>query len=98
MNLIKAQISNELKWDKINMFLSFCFNFFHLSRQLLPYEAERSEPKLNDDMFENKLNDGTPIFIYFHGVTSHRAVDYRVEVYKLISRLGYHILTIDYRG
>ncbi|KAM3181733.1 hypothetical protein ACTXT7_013785 [Hymenolepis weldensis] len=44
------------------------------------------------------ISDETPIFLYFHGMAFNRAHPHRVEVYKLLSRLGYHVMTIDYRG
>ncbi|VUZ54474.1 unnamed protein product [Hymenolepis diminuta] len=44
------------------------------------------------------ISDETPIFLYFHGMAFNRAHSHRVEVYKLLSRLGYHVMTIDYRG
>ncbi|KAM7536018.1 hypothetical protein Aperf_G00000091922 [Anoplocephala perfoliata] len=46
----------------------------------------------------SEISDGTPVFLYFHGVAFNRAQSHRVEVYKFLSRLGYHVMTIDYRG
>jgi len=36
--------------------------------------------------------------LYLHGNMGSRALAHRVEMYKKLSRMGYHILTIDYRG
>lgn len=44
------------------------------------------------------IKDRAPIFLYLHGMAFNRAYPHRVEVYKLLSRLGYHVMTIDYRG
>ncbi|XP_013875339.1 monoacylglycerol lipase ABHD12 [Austrofundulus limnaeus] len=48
--------------------------------------------------YQNTLNDGSPVFIYFHGNTNTRAAPHRVGVAKLLSSLGYHVLVPDYRG
>ncbi|VDO14327.1 unnamed protein product [Rodentolepis nana] len=55
---------------------------------------QHSQRYLNFDTISNE----TPIFLYFHGMGFDRAHPHRVEVYKLLSRLGYHVMTIDYRG
>ena len=44
------------------------------------------------------IADGVPVFLFFHGMGYDRTYPTRVEVYKLLSRLGYHVMTIDYRG
>ncbi|KAL5963900.1 Lysophosphatidylserine lipase ABHD12 [Taenia solium] len=46
----------------------------------------------------SSAKDRTPIFLYLHGMAFNRAYPHRVEVYKLLSRLGFHVMTIDYRG
>uniref|UniRef100_A0A3Q3BB63 Si:ch211-117n7.7 n=1 Tax=Kryptolebias marmoratus TaxID=37003 RepID=A0A3Q3BB63_KRYMA len=48
--------------------------------------------------YQSTLNDGSPVFIYFHGNTNTRAAPHRVGVAKLLSALGYHVLVPDYRG
>lgn len=39
-----------------------------------------------------------PIVLYLHGNTGTRANGHRVDLYKTLRRLGYHIIAIDYRG
>ncbi|CAH8461478.1 unnamed protein product [Heterobilharzia americana] len=39
-----------------------------------------------------------PVFIYFHGNSKTRAIPWRVNIYKLLSSLGYHVFSFDYRG
>jgi abhydrolase domain-containing protein 12 len=39
-----------------------------------------------------------PIVLYFHGNTGTRANGHRVELYKVLRKLGYHVIAIDYRG
>lgn len=36
--------------------------------------------------------------LYLHGNMGNRALDHRVMMYKKLSRMGYHVLTVDYRG
>ncbi|XP_031562272.1 lysophosphatidylserine lipase ABHD12-like isoform X2 [Actinia tenebrosa] len=44
------------------------------------------------------LTDGNPVFIYFHGNAFSRANEHRLALYKVLSSLSYHVVTIDYRG
>lgn len=39
-----------------------------------------------------------PIVLYLHGNTGTRANGHRVDLYKTLRRLGYHVIAIDYRG
>jgi len=42
--------------------------------------------------------DGKPVIFYLHGNSAHRASKHRVELYKLLSSMGYHVVCFDYRG
>ncbi|KAH8851826.1 Monoacylglycerol lipase ABHD12 [Schistosoma japonicum] len=44
------------------------------------------------------LPNDLPVFIYFHGNSKSRAIPWRVNIYKLLSSLGYHVFCFDYRG
>ncbi|CAH8834840.1 unnamed protein product [Trichobilharzia szidati] len=44
------------------------------------------------------LPSDLPVFIYFHGNSKTRAIPWRVNIYKLLSSLGYHVFCFDYRG
>ncbi|KAK3093611.1 hypothetical protein FSP39_018069 [Pinctada imbricata] len=44
------------------------------------------------------LKQGYPIILYLHGNTSNRAASHRVELYKVLANMNYHVLIIDYRG
>ncbi|CAH8463828.1 unnamed protein product [Schistosoma intercalatum] len=46
----------------------------------------------------NSLPNNLPVFIYFHGNSKSRAIPWRVNIYKLLSSLGYHVFCFDYRG
>jgi abhydrolase domain-containing protein 12 len=39
-----------------------------------------------------------PIVLYLHGNTGTRANGHRVDLYKILRRLGYHVIAMDYRG
>ena len=39
-----------------------------------------------------------PIVLYLHGNTGSRAREHRIELYKVLQNLNYHIVCFDYRG
>jgi abhydrolase domain-containing protein 12 len=39
-----------------------------------------------------------PVVLYLHGNTGTRANGHRVDLYKTLRRLGYHVIALDYRG
>lgn len=39
-----------------------------------------------------------PIIVYLHGNSGSRAGSHRIELYKILQSLEYHVLTLDYRG
>nr|XP_039335749.1 lysophosphatidylserine lipase ABHD12 isoform X3 [Saimiri boliviensis boliviensis] len=48
--------------------------------------------------YEDALASSHPIILYLHGNAGTRGGDHRVELYKVLSSLGYHVVTFDYRG
>uniref|UniRef100_A0ABI7VX19 Lysophosphatidylserine lipase ABHD12 n=1 Tax=Felis catus TaxID=9685 RepID=A0ABI7VX19_FELCA len=48
--------------------------------------------------YEDALATSHPIILYLHGNAGTRGGDHRVELYKVLSSLGYHVVTFDYRG
>ncbi|XP_037061178.1 lysophosphatidylserine lipase ABHD12 isoform X4 [Peromyscus maniculatus bairdii] len=48
--------------------------------------------------YEDALASNHPIILYLHGNAGTRGGDHRVELYKVLSSLGYHVVTFDYRG
>ncbi|XP_068729950.1 lysophosphatidylserine lipase ABHD12-like [Montipora capricornis] len=44
------------------------------------------------------LRDRRPVILYLHGNAYTRGGGHRVELYKRLNSLGYHVVTIDYRG
>nr|DBA14495.1 TPA: hypothetical protein GDO54_005453 [Pyxicephalus adspersus] len=52
----------------------------------------------NQRWFEESLADANPIIIYLHGNGGTRALDHRVQLMKVLSKAGFHVLALDYRG
>ncbi|PVD25821.1 hypothetical protein C0Q70_13484 [Pomacea canaliculata] len=50
------------------------------------------------DKYEESLRSGKTIFLYLHGNSGTRGGYHRVQIYKFLSQLDAHVLTIDYRG
>ncbi|XP_059504374.1 lysophosphatidylserine lipase ABHD12 isoform X2 [Stegostoma tigrinum] len=48
--------------------------------------------------YEGTLALGQPIILYFHGNAGTRGGDHRVQLYKVLSTQGYHVVAFDYRG
>ncbi|XP_061551799.1 lysophosphatidylserine lipase ABHD12-like isoform X2 [Phycodurus eques] len=50
------------------------------------------------EWYRRALGDGSPVIIYLHGNVGTRAKDHRVQLVKILSTAGFHILSLDYRG
>lgn len=50
------------------------------------------------DWYRSTLNSAHPIILYLHGNAGTRGGDHRVQLYKVLSSLGYHVVAFDYRG
>ncbi|XP_029899901.1 lysophosphatidylserine lipase ABHD12-like [Myripristis murdjan] len=50
------------------------------------------------EWYQETLGDGRPVIIYLHGNLGTRAIHHRVELVKILSAAGYHVLSLDYRG
>ncbi|XP_023443335.1 protein ABHD12B [Dasypus novemcinctus] len=48
--------------------------------------------------YEAALRDGNPIIVSLHGGAEHRATCHRLELVKVLSEGGFHVLSVDYRG
>lgn len=52
-----------------------------------------------ENLFEEILRKTKdPIVLYLHGNTGTRANGHRVDLYKTLRKLGYHVIAMDYRG
>lgn len=55
---------------------------------------------INQQEFYEQLlrSNGSKIILYLHGNTGSRAAGHRVELYKILRELGYHVIALDYRN
>ena len=53
---------------------------------------------ISESEYIESLQSSHQIIIYMHGNTASRAGSHRVELYKVLRVLDYHIITFDYRG
>ncbi|XP_076834266.1 lysophosphatidylserine lipase ABHD12 [Brachyhypopomus gauderio] len=50
------------------------------------------------EWYEHTLQSTHPVMLYLHGNAGTRGGDHRVQLYKVLSSLGYHVVALDYRG
>lgn len=48
--------------------------------------------------FESTLSSAQSVILYLHGNAGTRGGDHRVQLYKVLSSLGFHVMAFDYRG
>ncbi|XP_023677216.1 lysophosphatidylserine lipase ABHD12 [Paramormyrops kingsleyae] len=48
--------------------------------------------------FEGTFQSSHPVILYLHGNAGTRGGDHRVQLYKVLSSLGFHVVSFDYRG
>ncbi|XP_011670006.2 lysophosphatidylserine lipase ABHD12 [Strongylocentrotus purpuratus] len=69
--------------------------------QMLPNSARTAndeEGEITAEFFDKALGDHRPVIMYCHGNSGSRANPHRVELYKLLTRIGFHVVAVDYRG
>ncbi|KAM6912135.1 lysophosphatidylserine lipase ABHD12-like [Xenentodon cancila] len=64
----------------------------------LPASQWEAAAGKSPDWYHETLGDGRPVVIYLHGNMGTRAIHHRVELVKILSAAGYHVLSLDYRG
>ncbi|KAE8601276.1 hypothetical protein XENTR_v10013611 [Xenopus tropicalis] len=50
------------------------------------------------EWYEEVLSTSYPVILYLHGNAGTRGGDHRVQLYKVLSSMGYHVISFDYRG
>ena len=66
---------------------------------IVPKDLIEESKGKNSSWFEKSLSQGRhPIVLYLHGNTGSRAREHRVELYKVLQNLNYHVVCFDYRG
>ncbi|CAG2255668.1 ABHD12 [Mytilus edulis] len=66
--------------------------------QTLPADLHTLPQQNRGDNQDLKLNSGHPIILYLHGNAATRAQPHRIELYKVLSSMNFHVIAIDYRG
>ncbi|XP_054049916.1 lysophosphatidylserine lipase ABHD12 isoform X7 [Rissa tridactyla] len=69
-----------------------------LGRHTVPAALWKNARGKDQLWFEDALGSSHPVILYLHGNAGTRGGDHRVELYKVLSSLGYHVVTFDYRG
>ncbi|CAG2208573.1 unnamed protein product [Mytilus edulis] len=75
-----------------------CKNFYIKVNEKVTLGAWQTLPA---DLLEgdsSQLNSGHPIILYLHGRAGTRAQPHRIELYKVLSSMNFHVIAIDYRG
>lgn len=82
----------------INMYLQptpdISVGLWHILPHSLVDEGSDDDPAF----FKKSLENGLPVILYLHGNSGSRAGPHRIELYKLLRTLDYHVICFDYRG
>ena len=65
---------------------------------ILPHDLINEGQNKSQNWFDKSLSNGQTIILYLHGNTGSRAREHRIELYKVLQKLNYHIICFDYRG
>ncbi|KAM9344945.1 LOW QUALITY PROTEIN: lysophosphatidylserine lipase ABHD12 [Symphorus nematophorus] len=64
----------------------------------VPAQMWREAQGKRADWYDSTFSSSHPVILYLHGNAGTRGGDHRVQLYKVLSSLGYHVVTFDYRG
>ncbi|KAM8852095.1 lysophosphatidylserine lipase ABHD12 [Synchiropus picturatus] len=64
----------------------------------VPDHMWRAAAGQDGEWFHSMLRSSHPVVLYLHGNAGTRGGDHRVQLYKVLSSLAYHVVTFDYRG
>ncbi|XP_060553065.1 lysophosphatidylserine lipase ABHD12-like [Ruditapes philippinarum] len=56
------------------------------------------DSKVPTDYYTDLLKSSKPIILYLHGNSGTRAGWHRVQLYKVLANMDYHVIAVDYRG
>ncbi|KAK6997750.1 monoacylglycerol lipase ABHD12-like isoform X1 [Biomphalaria glabrata] len=65
---------------------------------VLPVSVQSDSNNIPWDKFEDELSNGKMVFLYLHGNSGTRGSYHRVQLYKILAQLDFHVIAIDYRG
>ncbi|XP_020565023.1 monoacylglycerol lipase ABHD12 [Oryzias latipes] len=64
----------------------------------VPAQMWREAQGKDGNWYLSTFSSSNPVILYLHGNAGTRGGDHRVQLYKVLSSLGYHVVTFDYRG
>ncbi|XP_073433773.1 lysophosphatidylserine lipase ABHD12-like [Dendrobates tinctorius] len=104
LNMVKIPLFVDLKNPR--EVVNHTVNFYLTSEEgvtlgiwhTLPTSRGEEAKDKDQRWYERALADDNPVIIYLHGNGGTRAVDHRVQLLKVLSRAGFHVLSLDYRG
>ncbi|XP_043992989.1 lysophosphatidylserine lipase ABHD12 isoform X3 [Gambusia affinis] len=64
----------------------------------VPAQMWKDAQGKDGDWYRSAFSSAHPVILYLHGNAGTRGGDHRVQLYKVLSSLGYHVVTFDYRG
>ncbi|KAM3606878.1 uncharacterized protein V6R79_025048 [Siganus canaliculatus] len=64
----------------------------------VPAHMWREAQGKNGDWYNAMFGSAHPAILYLHGNAGTRGGDHRVQLYKVLSCQGFHVVTFDYRG
>ncbi|TRY60489.1 hypothetical protein DNTS_028918 [Danionella cerebrum] len=64
----------------------------------VPVVMWREAQAKDAEWYDKSFQSSHPVILYLHGNAGTRGGDHRVQLYKVLSSLGYHVVTFDYRG
>ncbi|XP_051935739.1 lysophosphatidylserine lipase ABHD12 [Hippocampus zosterae] len=105
LNFVRVPFFLDLKRPS-DVGLDHTLNFYLRPQQKLrigvwhtvPADMWREAGGQSQEWFESALSSAHPAILYLHGNTGTRGGDHRVELYKVLSSSGYHVVTFDYGG
>lgn len=71
---------------------------WHILPESLIHSAPKEISEEQEAWFEGSLKNDQPIILYLHGNKGSRGESHRVELYRILRMMDYHVFTFDYRG
>ncbi|XP_056401174.1 lysophosphatidylserine lipase ABHD12-like [Hyla sarda] len=104
LNMVKVPLFVDLK--NPGELLNHTVNFYLTTEEgvsvgiwhTVPVSRDKDAKGKDQRWYERALSDDNPVIIYLHGNGGTRAVDHRLQLMKVLSKAGFHVLSLDYRG